>query len=269
MLSPGALLKLLTRRFLPSPSSPEGIESEGYIRGLRYGEAAVGSLVRKAHLLTDEGSYFVVNNAQTGIIDTGNVGFAITHPNLYVANTADPNDPTAKSIGMDYVDLNVTIVGAAGTCISKCLAVYLVKGNNYTSGGTDLSANVWALNPRIGAHASIAKCYFGALTTGDPAVSLGTTRAIVGERQWRMPVSASVPDAVGDRLRVEFGSVESEASGAIGTTGAVMANVFQSVVKLPPVLIPPGWSMAFHLFAQTSSYGTGTTYLPEAGWWER
>ena len=79
MLSPGALLKLLTRRFLPLPS-PEGAEPEGYTRGLRYGEAAVGSIVRKAHLLTDEGTYYVANNAQTGIIDGAAASFVITTP---------------------------------------------------------------------------------------------------------------------------------------------------------------------------------------------
>lgn len=268
MLTPGTLLKGLVRRFLPNPTQ-EGPESEVPARLVRYNELAIQSMVRKAHPLVDEGSYFIVNNAQTGIIDTGNVGFQITHPNLYIPNTADPADPNAKSISMDYVDLTVTTVGATGTCVSKCFSIYLVKGNNYSSGGTDLSSKIWAVNPRIGPNASIAKCFFGALTTTDPAVSLGTTRPIVGERQWRMPVSASVPDAVGDRLRIEFGSVEGEASGQIGTTGAVMANVWQAVAKVPAIVIPPGWSLHLCLFAQTSTYGTGTTYLPEAAWWER
>lgn len=268
MLAPGALFKGLVRRFLPAPL-PEGPEAEGYLRLARYNEAAVMSLIRKAHPLTDEGSYFVTNNAQTGIIDGAAASFAVTTPTLYVANTADPNDASAKSIGMDYIDLTVSVVGATTTCVSKLFAIYLDKGNNYSSGGTDLSSKVWALNPRIGANASVAKCYFGALTTTTPTVVKGTTRPIVGERQYRMPVSTSVPDAVGDRLRIEFGSVEGEAQGQIGTTGALMANVFQSVVKVPPILIPPGWSMALYLLAQTGAYGTGTTYLPEAGWWER
>jgi hypothetical protein len=268
MLAPGTLLKGLIRRFLPAPVQ-EGPESEGYVRLLRYNEMAVGSLIRKAHVLADEGTYFVGNNAQTGIIDAASVGFVVTTPSLYLANTADPGDPTAKSIGMDYVDLSVTTVGALTTGVSKFFAIYLDKGNNYTSGGTDLSAKIWNVNPRMGANASIAKLYFGALITGTPAVNKGTTRPIVGERQYRMPVSATVPDAVGDRLRIEFGSVEGEASGQLGTTGAVMANVFQSVVKVPPLVIPPGWSMALYLCAQTGAYGTGTTYLPEAAWWER
>lgn len=268
MLSPGTLLKGLIRRFLPSPSQ-EGPETEGYARLLRYNELAIGSTVRKAHLLVDEGAYFIGNNAQTGIIDAASVGFVVTTPSLYVANNADPSDSTAKSIFMDYVDLSVSTVGALTTGVSKFFSIYLDKGNNYSSGGTDLSAKVWAVNPRIGPNASVAKLYFGALTTTTPAVTKGTTRPIVGERQYRMPVSATVPDAVGDRLRIEFGSVEGEAAGQLGTTGAVMANVFQSVVKVPPIIIPPGWSMALYLCAQTGAYGTGTTWLPEAAWWER
>lgn len=268
MLSPGALLKGLVRRFLPLPSQ-EGPESEGYLRLARYNEANVISMVRKSHPLVDEGSYFVVNNAQTGIIDAASVGFVVTTPSFYLANTADPNDPNGKSIGMDYVDLTVATVGATTTCVSKFFAIYLDKGNNYSTAGTDLSSKIWAVSPRVGANASIAKAYFGALTTTTPAVTKGTTRPIVGERQYRMPVSTSVPDAVGDRVRIEFGSVEGETAGAIGTTGALMANVFQSVAKVPPLVIPPGWSMALYLCAQTGAYGTGTTYLPEAGWWER
>jgi hypothetical protein len=167
MLTPGAVLKYLTRRFLPAPS-PEGAESEGYLRGLRYGEGAVGSLVRKAHLLADEGSYFTANNAQTGIIEGVQTGFVVTAPTLYLANTADPGDLTARSIGVDYIDLSVQTAGATGTAVQgKALALYLTKGNNYSSGGTDLSAKVWAVNPRSAPTRAIAKLYFGALTTTD------------------------------------------------------------------------------------------------------
>lgn len=272
MLTPGSILKLLTRRFLPQPS-PEGAESEGYLRGLRYGEPAVMAMVRKAHPLTDEGSYFAANNAQTGVIEGTATGFVVTTPTLYLANTADPADPYARSIGMDYIDLSVQTAGITATAVQgKALALYLDKGNNYSSGGTDLSNNIWAVSPRIGAHASIAKLYFGALTTTTPAVSKGTTRPIVGQRQYRMPVNATtVPDAVGDRLRLEFGSVEAESISQFGTTGALMANVYQTVLKLPAIVIPPGWSLALYTWDQVSggTYNTGVTWLPEAGWWER
>ncbi len=269
MLSPGALLKFLTRRFLPSPS-PEGAESEGYLRGLRYGEAAAGSLVRKSHLLADEGSYFVVNNAQTGIVESNSIAFVITLPTLYVANNADPGDPTAKSIGMDYVDLSVQTIGLTATAVTiKNLAVYLDKGNNYASGGTDLTSKIVNVNPRVQG-ASVAKAYFGAVTTTTPTVVKGTTRPIVGFRSYRLPVTATtVPENVGDRLRLEFGSVEAEAPVQLGTTGALQANVFQTVMKLPAVLIPPGWSMALYTWTNTTTYTTGVTWLPEAGWWER
>jgi hypothetical protein len=272
MLTPGSILKLLTRRFLP-PASPEGSESEGYIRGLRYGEAGVMSMIRKAHLLADEGSYFVANNAQTGIVEGLQTGFVVTAPTLYLANTADPGEPTAKSIGLDYIDLSVQTIGVTATAVQgKALALYLDKGNNYSSGGTDLSGKIWAVNPRVGANASLAKLYFGALTTVTPAVSKGLTRPIVGQRTYRMPVTATtVPDAVGDRLRLEFGNVESEAAAQFGTTGALMANVYQTVLKVPPIVIPPGWSLALYTWDLVSggTYTTGVTWLPEAGWWER
>jgi hypothetical protein len=265
MLAPASILKTLVRRFLPPPS-PEGPESEGYLRSLRYNELAVGSLIRKSHLLADEGSYFVGNNAQTGIIEGVQTGFVVTAPTLYLANTADPGDTTAKSVGVDYVDLSVQTAGATGTATQgKALAVYLDKGNNYSAGGTDLSSKIWAVNPRIGANASIAKLYFGALTTTTPAVSKGTTRPIVGQRIYRMPVTATTaPDAVGDRLRLEFGNVEAEAATQFGTTGALMANVYQTVLKIPAISIPPGWSLAIYTWDLVAggTYATGVTWLP-------
>ncbi len=275
MLTAGALFKGMVRRFLPAPTN-EGPEAEAYARMGRYNELSCLSMVRKSHPLTDEGTYFVTNNAQTGILEGLNTGFVITTPNMYVSNAADPSDPTAKSIYMDYIDLNVSVIGVTATAVNwKILAVYLSKGNNYSSGGTDLSGKIWALNPRIGANASIARCYFGGLTTTDLAVSKGTTRPIVGYRIYRMPVTATtVPEAVGDRLRLEFGGVESENSVQIGTTGALQANVMQTVMKLPPIVIPPGWSMGLYSWTQVSVGGgtyptTATTWLPEAGWFER
>lgn len=76
---------------------------------------------------------------------------------------------------------------------------------------------------------------------------------------------------MGDRLRLEFGNVESEVSAAFGTTGALMANVYQTVLKLPPVVLAPGWSLALYTWNVVAggTYATGVTWLPEAGWWER
>lgn len=272
MLSPSSLLRGLVSRFLP-PAVADDLDTDRPVRLGRYREAAVLSMVRKSHLLTEEGTYFVANNAQTGIIEGTNTAFSITAPTLYLSNTADPSDPAAKWVGMDYIDLTVSTAGATGTAVQgKALSIYLTKGNNYSSGGTDLSSKVWALNPRVGANASISKLYFGALTTTDLAVTKGVTRPIVGQRIYRMPVTATTaPDAVGDRLRLEFGGVEEEASGQLGTTGALMANVFQTVLKVPPVSVPPGWSLHVCTWDLVSggSYSTGVTWLPEAGWWER
>lgn len=272
MLSPGAIWKGLVSQFLPQPTA-DGPEAEGYSRLLRYRELAVIAMFRKSHPLTREGTAFVTNNAQTGIIEGTNTGFSITAPTLYISNTGDPDDRTSKNIDMDYIDLVVSTAGATGTATQgKAFSLYLTKGNNYSSGGTDLSSKIWALNPKVGANASIAKIYFGALTTTDLAVSKGTSRPIVGQRIYRLPVTATTaPDAVGDRLRLEFGNVEAEATGPLGTTGALMANVFQSVQKVPAISIPPGWSLAMCTWDLVAggTYGTGVTWLPEIGHFER
>jgi hypothetical protein len=47
------------------------------------------SVVRKQHLLADEGSYFLANNnSQTGILSSAATGFVATTPALVIYNTA-------------------------------------------------------------------------------------------------------------------------------------------------------------------------------------
>ena len=78
----------------------------------------------------------VANNAQTGISEGLNTAWVVTTPTLYLSNTADANDPTAKAIGVDYVDLSVQTAGITSTAVQQQqMALYLFKGNNYASGG--------------------------------------------------------------------------------------------------------------------------------------
>ncbi len=50
-----------------------------------------------------------------------------------------------------------------------------------------------------------------------------------------------------------------------------MANVYQTVLKMPPVVLAPGWSMALYTWDVVAggTYDTAVTWLPEVGFFER
>src|SRR5215472_14739692 len=92
------------------------------IRLGRYGEGYAMSLWPGMETVADEGSYFVVNNAQTGIAGTAAVtGFVATTPYLIIYNRdAQPN---GKRIYLDYILLVATAANTAGTSEQMQIAV--------------------------------------------------------------------------------------------------------------------------------------------------
>lgn len=263
-LSPSALFKFLVSPRLPVPTN-DGPEAEGFARGTKYRELFVQNLINKAHPLADEGSYLVCNNAQTGIIEGTSTAYSATAATLIIDNNEDPNG--GKSFYLDYVDLIVSAAGVTASAVTaKWLALVLDKGPRYSSGGTEITSKL--VNPNM-LMTAVPKfnIFFGALTA---TAASKQARTICGQRIYRLPVTATtVPDALGDRMRLEFGSMEPETTVALGTTGALMANVFQSVVKAPPIVIPPGYSMVLSTWDQATTYSTGVTWLPEIAGWAR
>lgn len=266
MLSPQALLKLIVSRVLPQVR-PDGTESETFGRGGRYGEAYMLSMVRKAHMLADEGSYFVTNNAQTGILSAAALTPAATTPSLIISNT--DQQPNGKRIYLDYIDLLCTAAGVTATASGyKALAIVLDSILRYTSGGTVLTANI--VNPNMDSlNKSVASVVFGSITAAAASVA---ARTVVGLRQMRLPVTATTaPDIANERFRLEFGNVESSpnSSSSASAAGLDTLNTDQ-VIKLPPIVIGPQQSFLLYLFQQgATTYSTATTYAPEIGWWER
>ena len=264
------LIKGVPSRGLPqvqSDNQREGVPG----RLSRYGEGYYGSIVRKEHLLADEGSYFVANNGQTGILTTADLtGPATTPltPSAVLINGDSAGNPAAKRIYLSYLDMLVTAAGITATASGfKAVAIVIDNVNRYTSGGTNLTPNIVSPNMDV-AVKSIASLYFG--VTVAPAAS-ALARTLIGLRLLRLPVNTTtVPDIIGDRVRLEFGSVEPVTDAVIGSTGAVQANVMSTSLKLPPVIIGPGQSCLIYLFQQgATTYSTATTYAPEFGWWER
>jgi hypothetical protein len=268
MLSPQALIKGIVSRVLPAPVQ-DGQESERPVRLDRYGALYVQTEVPKMHTLSDEGSYFVVNNAQTAIADGKAIAFVATTPTLLLANNDSPSNPNGKRIYIDYIDLTVSTAGVTATALTASwVALVTDQGNRYNgSSGTDMSAKIVSSNQDNPLRSSIAQTVFGAITA---TAATATARTIVGQRMTRLPaVALTGPNLLGDRVRLEFGGVEVESVASLGTGPAVQANPIQQTIKFPPVIVGPGQSLLVYTWAQATTYSTATSYFPEIGWWER
>lgn len=253
MLSPQALIRGLVQRALPSVNA-DSANNDVALRLDPYGGAYTQPLVRKAHNLADEGSYFVTNNAQTGIASAYNTAFTATAPFLLVYNGG------AVRVSLDYLAL-VAIAAGASTTLAGYIAAAVVTdtGNRYSSGGTNLTASI--TNPNYAAAAAPAgvAVYAGAIT----ATAAVAARTVVGVRNLRPSVSATVINVVGDMNLVNFGSVE----GATGSIVIANANIMPQA--FPPVVIPPVTSALFYLWYPVMSAPSAATFAPELGFWVR
>src|SRR5260221_9688497 len=151
MLSPQALIRGLVQRALPSPN-PDSTNNDVGWRMDSYGDGYTQPLVRKTHNLADEGSFFTVNNAQSGIVPTYGTTFSSTLPFITIYNNS------ALRCYLDYAALVVIAAGTQATTAGyTALAISVDTGNRYSSGGTNLTAN-------------IASC--GASAVGNPGLAI-------------------------------------------------------------------------------------------------
>ena len=134
MLSPQALIKGLVSRALPS-SNPDGANNDVAVRLDTYGAVYNQPLVRKSHALADEGSYFIINNAQTGITPPLATGYVATTPTLTIYN----QDTLGRRLYLDYINLTnivaVTATGATAGAANAFVAAVVDNGSRYSSGG--------------------------------------------------------------------------------------------------------------------------------------
>jgi hypothetical protein len=259
-----AFLKGWVSRMLPQAETDN---DPGIVRLSRYGEILTSGVLRKQHALVDEGSYFVANNGQTGLATSTTAAFTATSPFVIVANTDSPGNPNAKRLALDYVTLITTAAGGAGsTGAQTCLAVVIDQGNRYSSAGTDLSSLIVSPNMDVGARASIAKVYAGALVA---TTATASARTLVGQRTARFWVSATVQGVVGDTLALNFGGVEAPSLGPICSATTLNTLGHTVSLALPAVVIGPGQSALIYVFWPAATTPTATSYAPELGWWER
>lgn len=261
MLSPQALMRALVSRNLPSVNA-DSPNVDVALRAGRYGEQYALSIIRKQHLLADEGAYFMANNnSQTGILSSAATGFVATTPALVIANVDSPTSSSYKRIYLDFLNLVTTVVGSAASgLVNLQAALYLDTGNRYSSGGTEITANIVSPNMDL-TPKSIAKVYFGAITAAAATLS---ARAISPLRVVRPAVSGTVMDVVGETKLFNFGGVEAMLNGSI-----TIANANFIPVPMPPVIIGPGQSALLYLWQNVGATNVAATYAPELAWWER
>lgn len=252
-LSPQALIKGLVSRVLPTVNA-DSANNDVALRQGSYGELYNQPLVRKAHNLADEGSYFVAGTA-TGIVPTYGTTQVATSPviSIYNGNTA------GQRVYLDYVALTAIAAGACTTLAGySAIAVVIDNINRYTSGGTAMATPV---NPNMSVGTlSNVTINVGAIVA--PAAS-GSVRTIVPIRNIRPGVSSTVINVVGDMNLLNFGGVE----GAVGSITIANANIMPQA--LPPVIIGPGHTALVYLWYPVLSAPSAATYAPEIGFWVR
>jgi len=259
MLAPSALMRGIVSRILPA-ANPDSPQVDAPTRFGRYGENYILSMVRKQHVLADEGSYFVANTGSaTGQISSPATGFVATTPALVVFNSDTLTNPNYKRVYLDFLKLVTTVVGSAASgLVNLQAALYIDNINRYTSGGLQLTAASpnMDLSPQ-----PVAKVYFGAITA--PAAS-SAVRVLDGLSVVRTAVSGTVMDVIGEQKLFNFGAVEGNMNGSI-----TIANANNIPVAMPPVILGPQMSALLYLWQNVGGTNVAATYAPNLGWWER
>jgi hypothetical protein len=255
MLSPQALFRGLVQRALPSFNA-DSANTDVAATFDPYGRMYTQPLVRKAHNLADEGSYWVTNNAQTAIAPTYGTAFAALNPFITIYNA----NATQRAY-LDYAALAAIVAGACTTTVGYiAFAALIDSGNRYSSGGSNLTANI--VNPNgaaPGGNGSGLTIWCGAIT----ASAAVNPRVIVGLRNLRPGVSTTVINVVGDMHLLNFGGVE----GAVGSIVAANANIMPQA--LPPIIIGPGQTALLYIWFPVMSAPSAATFAPELGLWVR
>jgi len=240
----------LTGRGLPGKQA-DNIYND--LRLSRYGELQTQALLgSKLYPLADEGQYFVARNptAGTGIADAAaQTSISDTAPVAFMHN----NDALGgKRIYLDFMRLEVTAAGTAGTNLRAAFKVD--SGNTrYTSGGTALTV----VNPNMdsGSVSVVDQLFFGAITA---AAATGSVRQVY------QALCRTVIPVVGDVYLFTFGSSSSPA-----TSGMVLEGTAQLErhIMCPPIVIGPQQQLTFHEFSASQS--AAKSFEITMGWWER
>jgi len=245
------LAKALPSRALPSPQVDNQREGVPFRSG-RYGAIYVVGEVRKDAILADEGSFFVANNAGTGLATVAApTAFSDTAPLLTITNTDSPGNTSAKRIYLDSLRLTQTVVGTAGTGLQ--LQVKLDAIDRYSSAGTLLTP----ISPNM----DIAKATSVATVRQFPTnlATGASARTPIGLLVCLYGMTAPLPAF--SCTAINFGGVE----GGFG--GVLSATLGMTQVDAPPIIIGPGQTCVINFLIPFQS--AASTWAAELAWWER
>ena len=200
---------------------------------------------------SDEGSYFIATNAT---LATGIAGHAApvvadtdTKPLLHVFNG------TTLNLIPDYLFLEVTAAGTAGTI--QYSVIYLDnKGSTArTSGGTQITAFNSTRSAGAVASTTGLVMYFGAV------VAAMTSSVKVGQQ-----IAREVIPVVQDTLVMKFGGPNGSAHSALTTAGTATNHLVQ---HFGPLCVGPGGNLNISQIRPSQS--AAASYQFEFGFWLR
>ena len=174
----------------------------------------------------DEGSYIVVNNAT---LATGIAGHAApvvadtdTKPLFFLYNG------TERDVIMDYLFLEVTAAGTAGTIHYTTIYVDNAGATARTSGGTAITTFANA-NSAGGVSTTGLSCYFGAVVA-----------AMVSSVKVGQQIVREVIPVVQDTVTMKFGGPNAGAHSALTTAGTATNHCVQ---HFAPLVVAPGGNL--------------------------
>lgn len=254
--SPQALVKGIVSRILPS-INPDSSNNDVAVRQHSYGEVMTMPVVRKHHVLSDEGSYFIIHNNQTAIAPPTATAFVATTPTMILMNL----DPT-KRLYLDYIKLTTvtafTAVSGAGPMYASIVLDNTIA-SRYTSGGTQITNAPVSPNMAVTTNSQV-NLYFGAITA---TAASAAARTVVGQASLRPAASGTAVTVVGDTIIMNAGGVEAAVNGSITLTNP---NIIP--VPIPPIILAPNQTMLLYTY-QAATTPTAGTILPEIGYWLR
>lgn len=238
------------QRSLPSAAAADSTAVATPSRTGPYGEAYAINVGAGLSVYADEGSYFVANNAT---LATGIAGHAApvvadtdTKALFFLYNPVG----SGKNIILDYLFLEVTAAGTAGTI--NYTTIYVDNGNATarSSGGTAITpVNVKSAATSIAA----TSCYFGAVVT-----------AMSSSRKVGQQIVREVIPVVQDTILMKFGGPNAGFRAALTTAGTATAHVVQ---HFAPIVLAPG--MNLNIAQIRPSQSAAASYQFSAGWSER
>ena len=235
-------------RNLPTVSLSDNSNDAAEGRNSWYGERYVIPVGGGNWAFADEGSYFVATNAT---LATGIAGHAApvvadtdTKALLHLYNSGDRN------IVLDFVQLEVTAAGTAGTLHYSVVYVDSKGSTARSSGGTAITpVNT---NTEVN-RTSGAEIYFGAVVT-----------AMSGSRKVGQQLVREVIPVVQDQVLMKFGGSAHGVGSALTTAGTATNNLIQ---YFPPVVIGPGGNLNISQIRPSQS--AAASYQCQFGYWER